>query len=89
MRENNNTDPTDEEIAYYTGYMEAYLTYSLMDSHYQNTMQKFCSSDSEQELCQKLMTFIFNNVIYIAGKNLTDPLWYQVMSIVLKNSYLG
>lgn len=82
MQEKNITSSlnlTDEDIAYLAGYMEAYLTHSLMDNHWQNTMSNFCTSDPEmEELCRKLIYFIFENIAYITDKNLTDPLWYQV-----------
>ena len=69
---------TDEDIAYLAGYMEAYLTHSLMDDHWQNTMFNFCVSDPGMDLCRKLILFIFKNTIYVSEKNTTDPLWYQV-----------
>ena len=72
-----NRNTTDEELAYLAGVMEANLTASLMEMHWQNTMGNYCTANPD--LCDKLVQFILENNVYTGtDRNMSDPRWYQV-----------
>ena len=65
------------ELAYLAGVMEANLTASLMEMHWQNTMGNYCTANPD--LCDKLVQFILENNVYTGtDRNMSDPRWYQV-----------
>ena len=69
--------PSDEDVAYLAGMLEANLTSSLMEMQWQNTMATYCSDDAQ--LCSKIADFILKNSVYMSkDRSLRDPRWYQV-----------
>ena len=70
-------DTPDSEIAYIAGKMEAYLTASLMEQQWMNTMGSYCTDNPK--ICEKMIEFVLENSAYRGDdKDIEDPRWYQV-----------